>query len=507
MGGVVRRNNIRIKKLACVFVVAVICMFCLVMLSSCSLDDSRTKNLTNYSLSLQFDTSTKVLHGVEKVDYINSYDVPLSEVWFHLYPNAFRSNAKYKPVSSLTYDKAYSNGFSQGQIDIKSVVTSKPQNINIGGNDENILIVKLDDELFPDERVNIEIEFDSLLPNCNHRYGYGKNTYNFGNFYPIACVYEDGSFRQDNYVSSGDPFYSQMANYDVTIVCDSGFKLACTGEQTSTRSQDNITQTCVSANHVRDFAFVLSTNYQIVSTKTKNTTIMYYYYDDENAQKSLSTAVDAINTFSNLFGEYPYPTFSVAKTNFVHGGMEYPNLVYISDDVKDYDEYLNVIVHETAHQWWYNLVGSDAVNNAWQDEGLTEYSTLLFYKNNKGYNIVPQESLNASLSSYLLFSEIYESVYGSFDSKMTKNVKDFSGDMDYTYVTYVKGVLFFDSLQDLIGEKNFLKGLKLYFKQNEYKIASVDDMIACFELASKRNLKSFFDSWLDGKVILQDYNR
>ena len=344
------------------------------------------------------------------------------------------------------------------------------------------------------------------LPNCLHRFGYGDNTYNFGNFYPIVSIYEQGAFREDNYGANGDPFYSQMSNYDVTITYDDDFILASSGEQLNTTLSNGLKTTTINADAVRDFAFVLSKNFSVISKKTGNTTVYYYYYDDATPEKSLQAGVDAISTFNNLFGEYPYKTYSVVKANFIHGGMEYPNLVYISDSVEDYEDYINVIIHEAAHQWWYNLVGSNACEYAWLDEGLTEFSTLLFYRYNKGYNVNIEDSLNASLSSYLLFSEIYESAYGEFNSTMSRNVNDFSGEMEYVYVTYVKGVLFFDSLEETIGEKNFLKALKHYFKENEFKIATPDDMISSFEIVTKRSLEGFFDSWINGKVILQNYD-
>lgn len=482
---------------------------CLFALSGCGEKTLQeiSVNLSTYNLNVTFDESDNTLSGTENVNYKNNYETTLSCVKFHLYPNAFRQGATYSPVSLRNYDKAYPNGFSAGKIDVSSVnMDGKSVEVEIEGNDENILNVDLSEEIFPGDGVMIEIAFEVLLPNCVHRFGYGDNTYNFGNFYPVACVFENGEFVQDNYGSNGDPFYSETANYNVTISCDDDFVLASTGAQTAEREENGNTVTTISASAVRDFAFVISKKFSVLSETINGVTFYYYYYDDENAQRSFETGVKAIQTYSNLFGSYPYSTFSVVKTNFIHGGMEYPNLVYISDTIESYDDYLNVIVHETAHQWWYNIVGSNACEYAWLDEGLTEFSTLMFYRYNEGYNVVEKDSLNASLSSYILFSELYQSIYGNFDGSMSRNVNEFSGEMEYTYISYVKGVLFFDNLEKTVGEKNFLKALKHYFKENKFKNATPDDLISSFEIVTKRSLEGFFKSWIDGKVILQNYN-
>ena len=464
-------------------------------------------DLTNYTLNLDFNSSNNILTGTEDVNYVNSTDVALKQLCFHLYPNAFSEKSKIKPVSSSNKQKAYPNGESVGNINVKTVkVEGVSQDVIISDPYEQILIVSLQNELYPNERVNINISFEVLLPNCLHRFGYGDNTYNFGNFYPIASIYENGDFCKVAYGSNGDPFYSEMANYNVKLSYENDFVLASTGKQLETVfNNDNKKVTTISANAVRDFAFVLSKKFKVITGKADNTTVYYYYYDDEFAEKNLQAGIDAIKTFNNIFGKYPYETYSIAKTNFIHGGMEFPNLVFISDSVEPQKEYLNVIVHETAHQWWYNLVGSNACEFAWLDEGLTEYSTLLFYKNNPSYEVDVKESLNSSLSSYLLYSEICTSVYGKFDSVMTKNVNEFKGDLDYVYVTYVKGVLFFENLNDLVGDKNFAKAIKLYFNENCYKNARPENLISAFERTCKRSLESFFDSWINGKVILQNY--
>ena len=470
--------------------------------------DEVSKNLSNYNLLLSFDDNTKTLYGKQTVDYVNSTDTTLNEVWFHLYANAFSINATTKPVSLSYKQKAYPNGESYGGIEIDSVsVNDEPSQVNVGGVDNEVLMVDLNKDLFPNERVKIYLTYTIVLPNCLHRFGYGDNTYNFGNFYPIACVYENGEFDVDAYGSNGDPFYSDMSNYQVEIICDGDFNVATTGDQSINNVDENNKRKVVAtAKAVRDFAFVMSKKFEVISKKAGDTTVLYYYYDDDNAQASLQTGVDSINTFSNLFGKYPYKTMSVVKANFIHGGMEYPNLVYISDSVEEYKDYKNVIIHEVAHQWWYNLVGSNACEYAWLDEGLTEYSTLMFYKENPTYDVNVKESIDASLSSYLLFSEICSSVYGNFNSVMTRNLNTFKGDLEYVYVTYVKGVLFFDNLNELVGSKNFIKSLKLYFKEKCYKNASPGNMINCFEKVCKRSLENYFDSWIQGKVVLQNYS-
>jgi len=495
------------KKISNFLFLVLICFSLSIIFFGCNKLDKISKNLTNYNLSLSFKDESKTLNGHEIVDYINSTDVVLDEIWFHLYPNAFLLDAKTKPVSNLYKLKAYPNGENPGKIDVKKVkVENNEQDVVIADPDKETLIVKLNDSLYPDERVVIEIDFNVLLPNCLHRFGYGDNTYNFGNFYPVACIYENGQFQCDAYGNNGDPFYSDMANYNVSIKYENDFTLASSGVQNETIEQDGTKITNILASSVRDFAFVMSKKFNVISGQADNTTVFYYYYKDDYPQDSLKAGIDSILTFSNTFGEYPYSSYSIVETNFIHGGMEYPNLVYISDDTSSKEEYINVIVHETAHQWWYNLVGSNACEFAWLDEGLTEYSTLMFYNKNKDYNVDTEKSLKNSLSNYVLFSDIFKSVYGSFDGRMSKNVNTFKGDMEYVYVTYVKGVLFFDNLNSLVGTKKFEKSLNLYFKENSYKNARPENLISAFEKVCKQNLEGFFDSWINDKIVLQNYS-
>lgn len=465
--------------------------------------ESEAKNLTCYDFEIDYNHLNKTLNAKQTVDYINQTEQTFDKLCFHLYPNAFREGATQKVVSVLDQTRAYPNGISYGGINIKSVIVPKtnlPLAYNISGQDQNILEIELENKLFPNDRTELLIEFDVTLPNINHRFGYGENAVNIANFYPVACVYENGSFMTKPYSPNGDPFYSNMANYNAIITYDDSLMLASSGEQIKSQVNDGKKTTEINAKVVRDFAFVVSEKFQVLSEEFEKTKIFYYYYSDQNPQQSLDTSILTLQTFNELFGQYHYSTLSVVETNFLHGGMEYPNLVFISDALSNYEEYTNVIVHEIAHQWWYNMVGSNAYSDGWQDEGLTDYSTALFYEKNPQYNIQYEEIMKNALKNYTLFTEVFTKVYGNVDTSMSRDLDEFKTSSEYVYICYVKSMLMFDNLRKLIGDKRFFKGLEEYFNKYCFKIAKPDDLIACFENISNTNLENFFDSWIEGKV-------
>ncbi len=466
----------------------------------------KEESLNSYEIQAVYDTENG--HGLfckQKVGYYNRSDNCLKEIDFHLYPNAFREGAKAKVVSSANESKAYPNGKSYGKVEIRGVtITDLVSGYSVGGVDENILIVNLSKDLYPDEFVEIEMEYYVTLPNINHRFGYGANTINFGNFYPIACVYENGKgFVQDLYHSNGDPFYSESANYKVEITYPSNMTLASTGDIKNESKDEKLGKTTViTANNVRDFAFVLSDKFSVKSQSVDGIMVNYFYYSDSDPDASLLVAVKAMKTFNNLFGKYPYASINVAEANFVHGGMEYPNLVLISDDIASHQDYEYVIVHELAHQWWYGVVGNNEYINGWQDEGLTEYSTALFYEHNKEYGLELESIMKNINKNYKLFVDVYTSVNGQLDTSMNRRLDEYSTEPEYVNCTYTKGAIMFDTLRQTVGDNKFYKALKTYYKTFMYKTPTAVEFIDCMSRATGYRLDAFFESWLNGSAAI-----
>ena len=86
---------------------------------------------------------------------------------------------------------------------------------------------------------------------------------------------------------------------------------------------------------------------------------------------------NAVRYFAALFGKYPYQTFGAAfhPYNF---GQGFPTLLMIPP-VDQENKYTHAfIAHETAHQWWGNIVAWRSYRDQWLSEGFAEYSGLLY---------------------------------------------------------------------------------------------------------------------------------
>ena len=464
---------------------------------------SKQENLTTYNLDLEYDSDLHLLYGSEEVVYFNNYDNMFTSLYFHLYPNAFRSDAKNKVVSSANHSSAYPNGENYGDIEIKSVkVDRSEREIVVAGEDENILEIDLNRELYPDEFVTIEIEFTVTLANINHRLGYGENTINFGNFYPVACVYESGKgFATNLYHSNGDPFYSEIAKYIVSIKYDQKFDIASSGNLSLTQDGEKM-RAEITGEKIRDFAFVLSEKFDKAQAQLDNTVITYYgYQGDENLQSNLEISLKAVEYFNQLLGTYPYTSLNIVKSNFIHGGMEYPNIVLISDHINA-EDYAYVIVHEIAHQWWYGLVGNDEYNSAWIDEGLAEYCTLLFFDEYDEYGFDYIEMIENATVSFRLFEKIFTDILGQVDTSMNRPLDKFNTEPEYVQCVYNKSVLMYDSIRQTVGERKFKRTLAKIVKDYSYKNISPQQLISAFCDGTGYNLEGYFNSWLEGKVII-----
>lgn len=480
------------KSIKKIWFVTAICMlaaaaFCLTGCGKSSGGASRS----TYTIAATVDTEHATVAATCDICYVNRAPVELDEAWFHLYPAAYREGARYTPIAAADEASAYPHGISYGGIAVTNVTGGEYE---IGGRDDDILIVKLPKTLLPGESARIAVEYTLTLPEMRHRFGYIDGIVNLGNWYPIECVY-DGGFDDDPYYADGDPFHLPVCDYSVSITAPSDLTVAMPAASERTESEQSAVTRCT-LKKARDFAAVLG-KFETVSGKCDGVDVTYYYTADEAAQAHLQAACDALSYFSSAFGAYPYKTYSVVQTPFNQGGMEYSALVYISDAVQG-NMITEVIVHETAHQWWYGIVGNDQVKDAWLDEALAEYSTTLFYRNRPDYGVKYDDRIADAMGGFSLYCELSR----CDDTSMNRSLGDYASGAEYTYMTYVKGQLMYDSLLVMLGEKTLVAGLRRYADKYAFSFATPDGLIGCLESASHRELKPFMDSFILGTAKL-----
>ncbi len=464
-------------------------------LSGCK---NKENSRSRYEITAEYIPENRTVAGTVKVSFENCTDNEIPVLKFQMYPNAYREDALYKPVQTAYASSAYYAGESYGEMVISSVNGAK--NWEVMGEDENILYAYLERSLFPGDKVVLDIGFMTKLAFVNHRTGITKHNVNLGNFYPVLCGIKEDAFVETAYYSDGDPFYTDSADYKLNLTLPKDYVVASTGDLEGERTLESKKVYTMSALNARDFALVLSKDFRVEYAEVNGKTLSYYYYSDDKPKATMDTIEECFAFFEESYGEYPYPQYSVVQTGFCYGGMEYACLSFINDKLTG-SERVRVIVHETAHQWWYSAVGSDQINEAWQDEGLAEYSTLCFFEAYEKYGFTREGLVAEAMKEYRSYYDVYGSVLGRTDTRMSRHLKEYISDYEYRCLAYDKALVMLDTLRKSVGDEKFSSALRKYYKNNLFRIASAGDLIASFEKCGV-DVGGFFASFLEGKAIL-----
>jgi hypothetical protein len=103
-----------------------------------------------------------------------------------------------------------------------------------------------------------------------------------------------------------------------------------------------------------------------------------------NADLILDELDNAVRYFAAMFGPYPYATFGAAFHPFAFG-QGFPTLLMVAPATNGREAYVyKFFSHETAHQWWGNIVAWRSYRDQWLSEGFAEYSGLMYAAKRSG---------------------------------------------------------------------------------------------------------------------------
>lgn len=480
----------------CVIVALLVSLCCFV---GCNVNDIEkiSKNLDDYTIVCAFDEQCNVLSATQTVKITNRTNNTFDSLKFHVFANAYREDAKQLVVPQMYKLQAFPNGESWGNISFDSVMVddvSVP--FALEGEDLDILSVPVEKQLFPNDKVTVQMTYEVQLANIKHRLGYTENTVNLGNFYPILCYLENDNFCCTPYYNVGDPFVSEVVNVDLTATFPQGYVVASSGNLTEATATENHCTYHYQMPACRDFALVASPKFNKISQNVGDVVVNYYYFADENAEQSLAIACDSFEFFNQNVGAYPYKTYSVVETDFCYGGMEYSGLSMVTSKSESYNE---AIVHETAHQWFYGVVGSNQIDNAWMDEGLVEFLTLLYLDHAE---VLPlQKSMLSNIKTYTMYVDVLNNYYDDVDTSF-RPLHQYPNDTQYVLMTYVKGSILFHTLYETMGQAKFWKALQHYYKTAMFTVATPNTMTTCFEQMAGCQLAPIFAQFASGEEVI-----
>jgi hypothetical protein len=86
---------------------------------------------------------------------------------------------------------------------------------------------------------------------------------------------------------------------------------------------------------------------------------------------------NSVRYFHKIFGQYPYDGYGATFHPYAFG-QGFPSMLMIPASDKANKYTYAFISHETAHQWWGNIVSWRSYRDQWLSEGFAEYSGVLY---------------------------------------------------------------------------------------------------------------------------------
>jgi len=469
-----------------------------------------SNRVTEYHISVSLDERSGTLMGDQIVTWKNPGRKAVSEMYLHLYPNAFAPGSTFLRESGgkLRGDKMKEGSY--GRMELTSLTTEEGETLlprlhyvqpdDGNRNDRTLITFRLPEPVKPGDSVTLRMKFSVTLPDIFARMGKAGNFMMAGQWFPKIPVYETVGMRGraiegwNLHQYHGDSeFYSDFGIYSVRIEVPDGYKVAATGFLTKTPSVTGGRKSFqFYADDVHDFAWSASPDFVYVEDSFSSPGIpgvrIKLYLDPlhQNLKdRYMHAAKSALAKLGQWYGEYPYSTLSVvvppAAGNGA-GGMEYPTLVTAAAAQSDSPGYEleRTLLHEIAHQYWYGLVASNEFEEAWLDEGFTSYTEDKLMSSI--YGVLPNLPVEAS--------------YMTHPEPLNLSSWKFSSSDGYAENVYMRGKLVLSALEKQVGDKAMSKILRTYFQKYKFKHPSFLDFQRVVETVTKEKWGDFFRAYV-----------
>lgn len=228
-----------------------------------------------------------------------------------------------------------------------------------------------------------------------------------------------------------------------------------------------------------------------------------YYVPPSNeafALQGFGAAPFALGYFDQLVSPFPYEKLAHIVGATRYGGMEnasaivYPSTLFDPRSAEPLSQrfgirrgLVEVVAHETAHQWFGDAVTPATWSDLWLSEGFATYFAGLFIERYEG-EAAFRDYMNRAQDAYLRYEKIRRApIYDTETSDLNKLLNANN---------YQKAAWVLHALRAQLGEAIFFRGIRLYYDAHKDGNATTEDLRAALERASGRDLRQFFARWI-----------
>ncbi len=442
------------------------------------------KSAPVYHLSLSVANDFSAVDGSLAVRYSNQTGEPRTTIDLLLYPNLIAGSMTVSGVTADGVDctTAESNGGTLLTVKLPGTGT-----LAAGGS------------------LLLRMKFHATIPSGDRvgfgGFGYSSGVLSLGYEYPV--IPDSGKWTDGAPPAWGDLTANPTAFYICQVSFPRGLVLAAPGTELFRQNDESQSRTTVLLAHgpARDLFLALGKSIQERTLDAGGTLIRSFAEVTDTAQSEavLAAASRAVTTFSRSFGPYPYRSLTFVQSRLDAFGLEFPGSIIITPwlygdpDRREGGVRLGTLLeatvaHETAHQWFYALVGDNQLEEPWIDEALAQYSTWKYYLDNYGSS--------AAQSIYNSFEARWRRV-GSEGIPIGKPVRDYTP-REYSAIIYGRAPLFLESLRRDLGKEAFNRLLRTIVERYSFRVvtgAAIEELARQIGGAS---VKTLWSRWVTG---------
>lgn len=374
------------------------------------------------------------------------------------------------------------------------------------------LIVPLPEALPPGESVTLELGFDVKVPPRKGRWGQWDEITTLTQWLPVAAVHDETGWQPAPFVPWHQPFHNEAGIYRVRVKLPSEQKLAASAP---VKNEVDLKDGWREIEHeeicVRDFSLVCSARFQEWVGNADGVRVRVLAPPEHAfyAQAFVETVEQSLPVYSQWFGKYPYSQFTVVEACLGWAGNESGGMVLIDDRMfnmphiaKKYPTYL--LQHELAHQWWYNVVGTNGYSETWMDEGLATYfshrladrtagrnNELITYPRGLGWlpNIRRDDFRSVSMVGAWARGDAHPPV---------QEMPKYGHLVNLTSASYDRGSKVVGMIEERLGEAAFLRFMQHVHQKYRFRILRVKDFRKELEEYTGAGWGDFFEHWVYG---------